>query len=576
VEGIYDFELTVDDGIISSIPDTARVTVNNQTPVLAAIGSQAVDEGLTLSFRWSATDADLEIITLTAENLPANAAYVDSGNGAASFTFNPDFTQAGGYSVSFIASDGDLADTEIVSITVNDINQAPILAGIGSRLVDEGQNLNFGVSASDADGVIPTLTAEDVPTNATFSDNADGTGTFNFNPTYTQAGVYNVRFIASDGDLADTEVVQITVNDAGNQAPVLAAIGPQSVTENQHLNFGISATDPDNDIPALTAEDVPANATFTDNGDGTGTFDFDPDFTQANVYNVRFIASDGALADTEIVAITVNDAGNQAPVLAAIGAQSVTEGLNLNFGVSATDPDADIPTLTAEDVPANAVFTDNGDGTGTFDFNPDYTQTSVYTVRFIASDGALADTEIVAITVNDAGNQAPVLAAIGVQSVTEGLNLNFGVSATDPDTDIPALTAEDVPANATFTDNGDGTGVFDFNPDYLQTGVYNVRFIASDGALADTELVAITVNEAGNQAPVLAAIGPQTVTEGLNLNFGVSAADPEAAPLTLTAEDVPANATFTDNGDGFKLVSITSASSSRMALWPIPKSWPLP
>ena len=52
----------------------------------------------------------------------------------------------------------------------------------------------------------------------------------------------------------------------------------------------------------------------------------------------------------------------------------------------------------------------------------------------------------------------PVLATIGPQSVTEGANLNFATSATDPDLTIPTLTAVDVPVNATYTDNGNGTG----------------------------------------------------------------------------------------------------------------------
>ena len=114
-----------------------------------------------------------------------------------------------------------------------------------------------------------------------------------------------------------------------------------------------------------------------DNLNGTGTFDFNPDYTQSGTYNVRFIASDGALADTEVVAITVGNV-NLAPELASIGSQSVDEGANLNFGVSATDPDETTPTLTAEDVPLNATFVDNLNGTGTFDFNPDYTQSGTY------------------------------------------------------------------------------------------------------------------------------------------------------------------------------------------------------
>mgnify|MGYP002392984745 CR=1 FL=1 len=56
-----------------------------------------------------------------------------------------------------------------------------------------------------------------------------------------------------------------------------------------------------------------------------------------------------------------------------VAAATFKEGQNLNFGVAASDPDADVPVLTAENVPTNATFTDNGNGTGTFNFNPDYT-----------------------------------------------------------------------------------------------------------------------------------------------------------------------------------------------------------
>ncbi|MDD3732293.1 MAG: Ig-like domain-containing protein, partial [candidate division Zixibacteria bacterium] len=515
------------------------------------IDPQSVTEGDNLNFSVIATDPDATIPNLRAENVPPNATFVDNGGGNGTFNFNPSYIQAGTYNVRFIAFDGLLADTAIVTIDVIEAgNQAPVLAAIGSRVVDEGANLSFTVSATDVDATTPALTAENLPDNATFVDNGNGTGVFDFNPTYIQSGVYYITFIASDGALADTEIVAITVNDAGNQAPVLAYIGPRSVTEGMNLNFSISATDADATTPALTAENLPDNATFVDNGNGTGVFDFNPNYIQSGIYNVRLIASDGALADTEIVVITVNEAGNQTPVLAYIGPQTVTEGANLNFGISATDVDATIPTLTAENVPPNATFTDNGDGTGVFDFNPNYIQSGVYYVTFIASDGALADSEVVTITVNEAGNQTPVLAYIGPQTVVEGGNLYLTITATDADATTPALTAENIPANATFTDNADGTATFDFNPDYTQNGIYTVTFIASDGALADSEVVTITVNEAGNQAPVLAYIGPQAVTEGANLNFGISATDADATIPALTAENVPANATFTDNGDG--------------------------
>ncbi len=539
-----------DGSLADSETVTITVTNTNRAPILAGIGPRTVAEGANLSFGTSATDPDGVIPTLTAVGLPANATYVNNGNGTGSFNFNPNFSQAGVYNVTFIASDGSLADSEVVAITVTGTNLAPVLATIGARSVTEGVNLSFNTSATDPDGTIPAMMALNVPTNATYTNNGNGTGTFNFDPTFVQAGVYNVTFIASDGLLADTEVVAITVNEAGNQAPVLATIGPKSVTEGQLLSFNVTATDVDQTTPTLLAQNLPAGATFIDNGNGSGSFGFTPNFVQAGLYNVRFIASDGTRADSEIVAITVNEAGNQRPVLAAIGAKSATEGVALNFGTSATDPDATTPVMTAVGLPANATYVNNGNGTGSFSFTPSFLQSGVFNVTFIASDGTLADSEIVAFTVVDAGNQAPVLVTIGPRSVTEGANLNFNITATDPDASIPTLLAQNVPTNATFVNNGNGTGTFNFNPNFIQAGVFNVRFIATDGALADTEIVAITVNDGGNQRPFLATIGPKSVSEGANLNFVISATDPDSTNPVMSAVGIPANATFTNNGNG--------------------------
>jgi hypothetical protein len=78
-------------------------------------------------------------------------------------------------------------------------------------------------------------------------------------------------FIASDGHLADTVTIAILVN-AVNLPPILAPIGSQTVREGESLTVTVSAVDPELTIPILSAETVPANATFVDHADGTGTF----------------------------------------------------------------------------------------------------------------------------------------------------------------------------------------------------------------------------------------------------------------------------------------------------------------
>jgi len=529
----------------SEIVTITVVEAGNQEPVLAAIGAQSVAEGTLLTFGVTATDADGTQPVLTTSTLPSGATFVNYGDGTGDFDWTPDFTQSGTYSVTFYAADGVATDSEVVSITVNDAgNQPPVLAAIGAKNTLEGVNLTFGVSATDADGTIPTLSTSTLQALASFTDNGDGTGTFDWTADYTQAGVYNITFYANDGIESDSEIVTITVGEAGNQIPILAAIGSQLVTENNLLSFAVSGSDPDGTVPGLMTSTLPTGATFTDNGDGTGLFDWTPGFTQASVYSVTFYATDGILLDSEVVSITVLEAGNQTPVLATIGAQSVAEGALLNFDISATDPDNTVPALSNSVLPTGATFIDNGDGTGTFDWTPDFTQFGVYSVTFYATDGVLTDSEVVQITVNEAGNQSPILSSIGLQATIEGQNLNFTVLATDPDSTIPALSTTILPTGATFVDNGDGSGNFDWTPDFTQSGTYLVTFYATDGLATDSEVVTIAVNEVGNQAPVLAAIGLQSTNEAVNLTFAVSATDPDGSIPNLTTSTLPQSGVY--------------------------------
>ena len=547
--GAYPVTFFASDGAaLDSELITITVTNTNREPVLDPIGNRSVAEGANLNFGVSATDPDATIPALTTSTLPANATFVDNGNGSGTFNFNPNYIQSNAYPVTFYASDGTAIDSEVVTITVTNTNRPPVLDPIGPKTVAEGGNLNFAPTASDPDATIPALTTSTLPTNATFVDNGNGSGTFNFNPDFTQEGSYPVTFFASDGSAVDSEIVTITVTHV-NQPPVLAAIGPKLVAEGANLNFGVSASDGDGTIPTLTTSTLPANATFVDNGSGAGTFDFNPDFTQGGIYNITFYAGDGQATDSEVVAITVNDAGNQAPILNPIGPRAVNENENLNFSVTATDPDLTTPSLTTRTLPLGAVFIDNGNGSGTFDFTPDYTQAGVFNVTFVASDGFLTDSEIVVITVTDV-NRPPVLDPIGPRAVNEGVNLNFTVAANDPDGTIPVLTTSTLPAHATFVNNGNGTGTFDFNPDFTQSGVYDITFYANDGTAIDSEVVAITVTEGGNQPPVLNPIGPQVVYETATLNLPVTASDPDGTTPSLSALNVPANATFTDNLNG--------------------------
>ena len=199
---------------VAMVADTFIIEQANRPPTLDSIGAQTVNEGEVLEFRIRAVDPDGDSIILSADSIPANAAFEDSGNGAGSFTFSPDHDQAGTYHVVFIASDGSLADSELVEITVLDVNRPPVLDSIGPQEVYEGDTLEVRVSASDPDDDSISLSAENLPANAAFEDSGNGAGWFVFAPDSTQAGEYEIVLVASDGNLADSQVMSITVHDS--------------------------------------------------------------------------------------------------------------------------------------------------------------------------------------------------------------------------------------------------------------------------------------------------------------------------------------------------------------------------
>jgi hypothetical protein len=98
------------------------------------------------------------------------------------------------------------------AITATFVNLPPVLDTIGDQVVESGATLDLTVRASDPEGITPSLSAETLPQNATFTDNGDGTASFSWQPDPPDEGIHTATFVASDGISIDSETVTITVN----------------------------------------------------------------------------------------------------------------------------------------------------------------------------------------------------------------------------------------------------------------------------------------------------------------------------------------------------------------------------
>jgi hypothetical protein len=174
---------------------------------------------------------------------------------------------------------------------------------------------------------------------------------------------------------------------------------------------------------------------------------------------------------------------------------SVAEGSILEFPVSASDPDGEPVSLTAETRIPNARFS-GGSGehaSGVFIFEPDYDQQGAYAVVFTATDPfGFRSSKTVTLRV-DPVNRPPELTIPLNAVVEEGKILTVPVKALDPDQDILSYSVDKLPENAVFLPS---TGFLTFVPGFDQAGTYPLNFTVSDGKETLTKTIVITVTKA--------------------------------------------------------------------------------
>ncbi len=306
---------------------------------------------------------------------------------------NPAAPSDGLYDVSPCHAENNGCSLSIGAITVACVDQVPAITSVDSIAVIENEQFIHVISFVDPDGPDTSITLSGVPSWCSFAaDTLSGTPGDN-------SGDTGFTVIVSDGYRADTQAVYIDVFEL-NDSPVLDSLPELSVDEGQLLTLYVSASDPDN-IPRLTAENLPAGASFVDSGNGTAQLTWTPDYERAGLYEVLIIAFDDSLmADSQIVTITVIDV-NRAPYIGEILPVHVFIGDTLQLPVVATDQENDSILLAMIDLPGDAVFVDSGNGVGVLSFAADSTLIGSYSILIVAADISLADTAVLLLSVVD-------------------------------------------------------------------------------------------------------------------------------------------------------------------------------
>jgi len=147
-------------------------------------------------------------------------------------------------------------------------------------------------------------------------------------------------------------------------------------------------------------------------------------------------------------------------------------------------------------------------------------------------------------------NDAPEFTSTPVTAATQNAPFAYVITTDDPDSDAVTITAPQKPEWLILVDNGDGTASLSGTPGNADVGENAVRVVATDSSDLTAEQ-AFTISVANvNDAPAFTSTADTTATEADVYSHTVTAEDPDADGLRITALTLPDWLELSDNNDG--------------------------
>ena len=525
--GSEEFSVSVSDGEYSDA-QSITVTVNavNDAPTAnATSATTAEDQSVVVTL--SGNDIDGDALTYSLDADAENGTVVISGTVA---TYTPNANYNGDDGFIFSVSDGELSASAIVTLTVNAVNDAPVLASVSDVSFDEDGSGSTSLSASDVDGdslefsisggtdITASLSGSDV----TFSAPANYNGSEEFTISVT------------DGELIDTQTITVTVN-AVNDAPIAEDINIE-IIEDETIVIQLVGLDVDAGT-ILTYEIVTSVSNGILNVDGA-LVTYSPHSNYNGSDSFTYQVTDGFLAsDIATVEISIESI-NDVPVITSVAPTTATEDIEYTYQVVIEDPDNDSFEFILDNAPEGMSATD----TGLIVWTPLEGVTTSGLVTLTVSDGELSSQEFFEITVTQV-NDAPVITSVASSTATEDIEYAYQVTVTDSDNESFTYELSNQPDGMIITPSG----LISWTPLEGVTTSGLVILTVSDGDLVVTEEFEISVTQV-NDVPVITSVAPTTATEDIEYTYQVVIEDPDNDSFEFILDNAPEGMSATDTG----------------------------
>ena len=276
--GEYKVTITASDGKSTTTQDLLIVVESrNQLPVIENLNDVTVNEGQTVTLSPVVKDPENEEVSIKYSGWMTSSQY------------ETNYNDAGKHKVTITTSDGVNELSKEITITVNDVNRAPVLNELSDVSVKEGETVKIEAIAVDPDDDFVIIS---------YSSPLNDAGEWETQEDDT--GEYTVIITASDGELEDEKEILVTVVSS-NMPPVLELVAEITVEEGEPVVISPVVTDPEGSDVTVTYSGWMSTSIYETSYDDEGT------------HIVTVTASDGVNEVAKDVTVTVEDV-NRPPV----------------------------------------------------------------------------------------------------------------------------------------------------------------------------------------------------------------------------------------------------------------------
>ncbi len=269
--GEYEVSVVASDGIDSVTKYVLLVIeTSNSAPVLL-VNDVSFNEGDLVKLDVDVSDADGDSVSVV-YSIPLD----EDGE------WQTGYDDSGKYKISVDATDGINSVTETITLTINNVNRAPVLEPIEHIAVLEGEKVEVDVEVEDPDSDDLTFT---------YTEPLDNEG--EWQTEVGDAGSYVSTVSVSDGESLVEKAVSIIVNKLNN-APTLSVEGVV-VQETDLVKLDPEVFDSDGDDIVVTYSGVLSDGEWQ-----TG-------YDDAGEYSVTVTATDGTETVSVDVVVVVED-----------------------------------------------------------------------------------------------------------------------------------------------------------------------------------------------------------------------------------------------------------------------------